>query len=125
MFSIKKIDATNFNLNVFKNIINEKIKLLSNNKIDFSVDNEGDEGDEVQANIILDLAYTYNDRNKESIENLMCALKKINEGEYGICEECGEDIGLRRLEVCPEAKYCIRCAEQIEKETKGTIYWKK
>lgn len=38
------------------------------------------------------------------------ALDKINQGTYGICEQCGQPIDPKRLEVYPEAETCIQCA---------------
>jgi DnaK suppressor protein len=43
------------------------------------------------------------------------ALDRIEAGTYGICEECGEPIGLKRLEVRPVAKYCVPCLSKMEK----------
>ena len=42
------------------------------------------------------------------------ALLKIQNNEYGICELCGEGIGIPRLEVRPEAQLCLRCQSQQE-----------
>lgn len=38
------------------------------------------------------------------------ALKRIEEGDYGACENCGEEIAEKRLEIDPAALLCIRCA---------------
>jgi len=43
------------------------------------------------------------------------ALDRIENGNFGICEECEEPIPLKRLEVMPDARYCIRCQEDLEK----------
>lgn len=43
------------------------------------------------------------------------ALDRIENGSFGICEECEEPIALKRLEVIPNARYCIRCKEDLEK----------
>lgn len=43
------------------------------------------------------------------------ALKKIEDKKYGLCEDCGKDIPLKRLKALPFAKFCIKCQEQIEK----------
>ena len=43
------------------------------------------------------------------------ALDRIEARTYGICEECGEPIGLKRLEVRPVAKYCVPCLSKMEK----------
>ena len=39
------------------------------------------------------------------------ALQRIRAGEYGVCQNCGEDIPEARLQVVPWAEYCIQCAE--------------
>ena len=41
---------------------------------------------------------------------LLAAHAKIEEGEYGYCEDCGDDIALARLELDPAAVKCIHCA---------------
>lgn len=41
---------------------------------------------------------------------LAAALARIDEGEYGYCEDCGDDIAERRLELDPAAAKCIQCA---------------
>lgn len=43
------------------------------------------------------------------------ALKKIDNGDYGICERCNTNISHRRLEIKPYAIYCIDCIEDLEK----------
>lgn len=42
------------------------------------------------------------------------ALRRIEEGTFGICEECGGKISKKRLEVLPYATLCIKCAEKEE-----------
>lgn len=46
------------------------------------------------------------------------ALRRIDEGEYGYCEETGEPIGIRRLEARPVATLCIEAQERHEKMEK-------
>ena len=43
------------------------------------------------------------------------ALRSVEAGEYGQCKRCREDIHPERLEVIPDAKYCIRCQELVER----------
>lgn len=42
------------------------------------------------------------------------ALERIESGEYGQCTECGDPIGLARLEVVPEAHLCVGCQDMLE-----------
>jgi DnaK suppressor protein len=44
---------------------------------------------------------------RESLEEVERALGKLDDGSYGKCEECGEDIAAARLEAMPAARYCI------------------
>lgn len=43
------------------------------------------------------------------------ALYKIEDGTYGVCEDCGQDIDPARLEVLPYATLCIKCKERAER----------
>ncbi len=49
------------------------------------------------------------------LKEIEYALFKIDKGTYGICEMCEEPIGIERLKVKPQAKYCIVCREIAEK----------
>lgn len=42
------------------------------------------------------------------------ALRRIDRGEYGRCQQCGEDINRKRIEVAPWARHCVRCQELEE-----------
>ena len=47
---------------------------------------------------------------QDSLRDVNLALTKLDEGTYGKCEECGEDIAEARLEAMPAARYCIKHA---------------
>ena len=50
---------------------------------------------------------------------ILDALDRIENGEYGICEECGADIGARRMDVYPTSKMCISCQEEFERSQRA------
>ncbi len=54
-------------------------------------------------------------RSKE-LDNINEALLKLREGTYGMCEECGCDIPMKRLQAVPFALYCRDCQADIERE---------
>lgn len=56
-----------------------------------------------------------NDGQRMILQDIDDALDRIKDGDYGICIECGDSIGEKRLEVRPQAKYCIDCKTEIEK----------
>ncbi|UZE93366.1 MAG: TraR/DksA family transcriptional regulator [Candidatus Nealsonbacteria bacterium] len=43
------------------------------------------------------------------LKNINLALEKIKKKKYGVCEKCGKKIPNNRLEVYPEARYCLKC----------------
>ncbi len=49
------------------------------------------------------------DRERKLIRKIDESLTALDEGEYGYCEQCGEEIGIRRLEARPTATLCIEC----------------
>lgn len=46
---------------------------------------------------------------RESLDQLSAALTRIDEGRYGKCEECGDPIPRERLEIRPQARFCVPC----------------
>ncbi len=54
----------------------------------------------------------------EEIDDIDSALNKLEEGTYGACEECGEDIPIKRLEAVPSALYCVPCQNEIDRRNK-------
>jgi DnaK suppressor protein len=61
------------------------------------------------------------DRERKLIKKIDETLAKIGTHEYGYCEACGEEIGIRRLEARPTANMCIDCKtlEEIREKQKG------
>ncbi len=75
----------------------------------------GDIYDQASSERDRELGLLLNDREREKLRNIDEALLRIEEGDYGVCEECGCDIPLGRLRVMPFAHYCVKCKEEIEK----------
>ena len=46
---------------------------------------------------------------QQNIKHIEIGLLKIEKGSYGFCEECGDDISLKRLSIVPEAAFCQSC----------------
>ena len=54
------------------------------------------------------------DRERKLIFKMQEALERLESGEYGVCEECGEDIGIARLKARPVTTLCIECKSNQE-----------
>lgn len=86
---------------------NEKtVTSMKEGSINFSCPDAGDRAAEEET-------FSYEVRSQERINRLIAkivkALQRIENREYGFCEKCGEDIGVRRLEARPTATLCIEC----------------
>jgi len=51
-------------------------------------------------------------RARRKVKSLEDALKRLEEGTYGICEICRTEVSAQRLEVLPQARFCIECAQK-------------
>lgn len=72
--------------------------------------------DALQQQAMLDAARGRGQRERGRI---LQALKRLEEGEYGWCVQCGEAIALGRLNFDPATPLCVSCAEQAERPSAG------
>jgi DnaK suppressor protein len=79
------------------------------------VDTALDEGDWAVVDISEDINLRRLDAHRKALHDLDESLRKIKEGTYGICEECGEEISAKRLHVMPTANLCVNCKEKKER----------
>ncbi len=74
-----------------------------------------DDGDWSVVDLSEDINLRKLSEHKKTLERIDEALRKIEEGTYGICEDCGSEISEERLKVIPFAIYCVECMEKREK----------
>lgn len=79
----------------------------------------GDSADVASAEASQAAIAKLGDREKKLLKLITHALKKMEEGEYGICEYSGEDIPFKRLQISPWAKYTVEAKEEIERRERG------
>lgn len=75
----------------------------------------GDIYDQASSERDRELGLLLGDREREKLHAIDEALLRIDEGEYGVCEECEEEIPLGRLKAMPFARHCVRCKSDLEK----------
>ena len=74
-----------------------------------------DEMDLAASEYIQSFTFRLRGRERSFIDKIEKALRKIDEGEFGMCEVCEEPISVKRLEARPETTLCIRCKEDQER----------
>ncbi len=83
--------------------------------------NEPDLNDRASIETETTIELRTRDRYRKLLDKIEEALKRIESGDYGYCEETGEEIGLKRLEARPVATLCIEAQERHEKYEKQHI----
>lgn len=99
-------------------LLSQRDELLGKAVQKHDIDTDGDETDEIQANILIDLQNQLHTRNTSKLSQIESALQRIEDKSYGICQDCAEPIAEKRLLVNPYFLTCISCAEEREAEDK-------
>jgi len=60
------------------------------------------------------MAQASGQRREATLRRIAAALKRVDDGEYGACQECGEPINQKRLEFDPTVLLCVACASRAE-----------
>lgn len=60
------------------------------------------------------MAIASREQDKSLLIAINNSLERVDNDEYGYCLECGESIGFARLQVQPQAEYCVSCQEKME-----------
>ena len=77
-----------------------------------------DEMDLASSEYLQSFTFRLRGREKAFLDKIQKALQKIEDGSFGVCEECGEEISIKRLEARPETSLCIKCKEDQERMEK-------
>lgn len=88
------------------------VKALENS--DYEIDVAGDAVDKMQGASLVSIQNELSRINLKRLRAVERAISQIDNGEFGDCEECGNEIGLKRLEAIPGVVLCISCAEKAE-----------
>ncbi len=112
-------------LNRFRKILNAKREALIKNasntmaeEMSLDANDLPDEMDLASSEGMQSFTFRLRGREKAFLAKIDTALKKIEEGSFGVCEECEGRINVKRLEARPETTLCIRCKENQERMEK-------
>ncbi len=103
---------TKTELNKFKEVLETKQAELAQvlrNREGIAIEKSPDALDEVQNAAERELAIRNLDRESNLLRNVRAALHRVDEGTFGVCMHCEEDISIKRLNAVPWAAYCIQC----------------
>ena len=105
----------------YKQILDAKQAELARvlrNREAIAIEKSADALDEVQHAAERELAIRNLDRESGLLRQVKGGLARIDDGSYGICVHCEEDINPKRLNAVPWAQYCIQCQELADRRSR-------
>jgi len=81
----------------------------------------GKREEEATETMELEKRLTLENRIRQEMSGIDHALEKFEKGTYGLCENCGQPIDPERLEVLPQAAYCMKCKALLTKNGKVAL----
>lgn len=107
-------------LQFFKNLLlNQRAEILNKtatirNDASIEATGQGDEGDLAVSEQTLSMTLRLQERNGNNLQKIDHSLAKIEEGSFGLCEQCEEALPKNRLVARPVANLCVSCKEEQE-----------
>ena len=115
---------TKTELKKYKKILESKQSELNNvlrNRDAIAIEKSADALDEVQHAAERELAIRNLDRESNLLRLVKLAIRRIDDGSYGTCLHCEEDINPKRLYAVPWTPYCISCQEMADRENEDFL----
>jgi DnaK suppressor protein len=75
-----------------------------------------DLADKAESSYTKEFLLSLSDAEQEELFQIDAALRRIQKGDFGICQTCQKDIGRKRLNALPWTALCIECQEKAESE---------
>lgn len=112
-----KLNSPNIQLKAFQGVLEARVAELERGicrRDGIAIEQSPDQVDEIQRASDRALVICNLDREAHELRNARTALRRIEEGNFGICEQCEEQIHPKRLLALPWASLCIQCQEAID-----------
>lgn len=91
------------------------VRKTTENEREYPSSEVGDTIDLAADSSARELLFELNHNERQRLEDIDSALKKIEQGVFGVCENCGGKISKKRLQAVPYARLCIKCKARMEK----------
>ena len=80
-----------------------------------------DQLDQTQLAVERELAISRLDRDSAILHSLDAALRRMEDGTYGHCVECEEEISFKRLHAVPWTSFCLSCQEEVDRRQRRSF----
>ncbi len=111
---------TKSELQRFREILTTRVaelECVTRQRDGIAVERSADLIEEVQSASERALAVSHLDRDYSQLRNARAALSRVQDGSFGFCQQCDEDIHPKRLAAVPWAPFCIQCQEAVDRNS--------
>ncbi len=105
----KNFDGLRRELAEKRDVLARRVRKILVEDRDAPIGDVGDVADVASGAFEKELLYELNDNERQMLEQIEYALKKIDHGTYGTCQICGKPIPATRLKAMPVARLCVPC----------------
>lgn len=97
--------------------IRQSLRHLDQETRSIDADSAQDPADLCVSSVSKETLFEQSSKRRTNLRLIEAALRRMDEGSFGECAGCGNDIPPRRLQALPWTQFCIRCQEAIEHES--------
>ena len=112
-FSKKELADIKIKLDELRDNLSKNVEDKKN--LDMLEPEVGDSIDQATQSLDKEILFELSDNERKTLDNIDAALRKMDNGIYGICEHCKSHIEKKRLKALPSARYCLPCQSGAEK----------
>jgi DnaK suppressor protein len=97
------------------------LRQLEQEKRSLDIDGTQDDADRCVISMTKESLFERSSQRRTVLHLIEAALKGIDDGSFGVCIACGDDIQSRRLEALPWTQFCLRCQGELEEEISSSV----
>ena len=112
-FSRRDLDDIRLKLNEMRSSLSKNVEDKRN--MDILEPEVGDSIDQATQSLDKEILFELSDNERKMLDNIDASLRKMDNGNYGICEHCKRPVEKKRLKALPSARYCMSCQEGVER----------
>jgi len=111
-FNKKELEEIKVKLNELRTNLSKNVEDKKN--LDMLEPEVGDSIDQATQSLDKEILFELSDNERKTLDNIDAALRKMDNGIYGVCEHCSGHIEKKRLKALPSARYCLPCQSGAE-----------
>jgi DnaK suppressor protein len=118
LVSLEKLKMSKTKFNDVRRVLEAKRSELLNgisDRDEIRIENAAEEFDRLQQQLNREVAISNLDRESRLLKDVQAALGRLEEGTFGVCLRCEEEVAEKRLKALPWAAYCVACQEIIDR----------